>query len=162
MLLKYCYLSTAFYSFQHVHQLIRWMRTLWWSDTFKWYVKEWYQINPKYGLTGLLVLLMIIWVFHDLTQSFCFFFKTCFCCFACFGFVSYGSGWICCINELLWCRTNLLVTCTNVCMCRGVSIYCRCFRVCFLRLTVYSRVLTLLGIGPRWGMNIRYAWTLVK
>lgn len=28
MLLKYCYLSTAFYSFQHVHQLIRWMRTL--------------------------------------------------------------------------------------------------------------------------------------
>lgn len=28
MLLKYCYLSTAFYSFQHVHQLIRWMRAL--------------------------------------------------------------------------------------------------------------------------------------
>lgn len=117
MLLKYCYLSTAFYSFQHVHQLIRWMRTLWWSDTFNWYVKEWCQINPTYCLTGLLVILIIIWVFCDLTHSFFFvFLKTCFCCLACFGYVCCGTGWICFVNELLWSRTNLPVTCTNACM----------------------------------------------
>lgn len=109
MLLKYCYLSTAFYSFQHVHQLIRWMRTL----MIRYLQLVCKRVKPNQPK------ILFDWAagITDNNLSHSAFFETLFVllCLLWF-FVSCGTDRICFINELLWSRTNLLVPPTDTCM----------------------------------------------
>lgn len=109
MLLKYCYLSTAFYSFQHVHQLIRWMRTL----MIRYLQLVCKRVKPNQPK------ILFDWAAsitdNNLSHSAFFLNPVCAALLALI-FVSCGTDQICFTNELLWSRTNLLVPHTDTCM----------------------------------------------